>query len=61
MDELQGNARYQQDFRNCCIIAFTETWLTKYDRDTDLSNDGFRAPFHLDRLAEVTGKTQGGQ
>ncbi len=58
MDELQGNARYQQDFRNCCIMAFTETWLTECDRDTDLSIDGFGAPFCL---AEVTGKTQGGE
>ncbi|KAK3558278.1 hypothetical protein QTP86_013926 [Hemibagrus guttatus] len=49
VDELQGNVHYQKDFRNCCIMAFTETWLTECDRDTDMSIDGFGVPFRLDR------------
>lgn len=60
VDELQGNVRYQKNFMNCCIMAFTETWFTERDRDVDLCMDGFGAPFRLDRLSEVTGKTQGG-
>jgi len=57
VDELQGNVRYQKNFMNCCIMAFTETWFTERDWDVDLCMDGFGAPFHLDQLSEVTGKT----
>lgn len=43
------------------ILGTAVLWhLLKRDRDTDLSIDGFGAPFRLDRLAEVTGETQGG-
>lgn len=37
MDELQGNVTFLKDFRDCCVLAFTETWLTENDQDTDLS------------------------
>lgn len=60
VDELQGNVRFQKDFRDCCIMAFTETWFTKQDQDTDLIIGGFGEPFCLDCKAEVTGETQGG-
>lgn len=49
MDELQGNVSFLKDFRECCVLAFTETWLTENDQDTDLSIDGFGAPYRLDR------------
>lgn len=45
MDELQGNVSFLKDFRECCVLAFTETWLTENDQDTDLSIDGFGAPY----------------
>ncbi len=60
VDELQGNVCFQKDFRDCCLMAFTETWLTEHDQDSDLLINGFGAPHHLDRNAEVTKKTQGG-
>ncbi len=60
MDELQGYVRFQKDFKNCGVLAFTETWLNEQDLDTDLHIDGFGTPFRLDRKAEVTGKKQGG-
>ncbi|KAK1874895.1 Contactin-2, partial [Dissostichus eleginoides] len=60
VDELQGNVRFQKNFRDCSVLAFTETWLTDCNQDNDLFIDGFGAPFRLDRKAEVTGKTQGG-
>lgn len=41
-------------------MAFAKSLLTECDRDTDLSIDGFGAPFRLDRLAGVAWKTQGG-
>lgn len=60
VDKLQGNVRWQKDFRDCCVMAFTETWLTERNQDSHLFIDGFEAPFCLDRKAEVTRKTQGG-
>lgn len=41
-------------------MAFSETWLSSKDTDTDLSINGFGAPVRLDRDAEATGKSQGG-
>ncbi len=41
VDKLQGNVRFQKDLGDCCIMAFTETWLTEQDQDMDLLIDGF--------------------
>ena len=60
LDELQGNVRFLRDYKDCCVMAFTESWLTEQDSDTDLSIDGFGVPFRQDRDAEVTGKSRGG-
>ncbi|XP_076748101.1 filamin-A-like [Maylandia zebra] len=51
LDELQGNVRFQKDFRDSCVMAFSETWLTELDQDADFSIDGFGAPFRRDRDA----------
>ena len=45
LDELQGNVRFLQDYRNSCAMAFTESWLTEQDLDNGLSVDGFGIPF----------------
>ncbi len=60
MDELQGNARFLKDYKDCCVMAFTETWLTERDQDSELVIGGFGAPRRLDRSGVVTGKAQGG-
>ena len=60
LDELQGNVCFLRDYKDCCVMAFTESWLTEQDSDTDLSIDGFGVPFRQDRDAEVTGKSRGG-
>ena len=60
IDDLQANSNYLQEYRNACIMAFSETWLSSKDTDTDLSISGFGAPVRLDRDAEATGKSQGG-
>lgn len=60
MDELQENILHQKDFRDSCIMVFTETWLTERDEDTNLLIDGFGIPFRMDRKTDVTGKSQGG-
>lgn len=57
LDELQGHAGLQKDFKDCCVMAFTETWLTEQDQDNELLIDRFGAPF---RNVDTTGKTQGG-
>lgn len=41
-------------------MAFTETWLTEQDLDSDLSIDGFGTPWRLDRNTAATGKSRGG-
>lgn len=60
VDELQGNVRFHKDFKDCGVLAFSETWLSERDHDSDLYLDGFGTPFRLDHNAKVTGKTQGG-
>lgn len=47
LDELQGNVRSLQDYRNSCVIALTESWLTEEVLDNDLCIDGFGIPFSL--------------
>lgn len=59
-DKLQGNICCQKDFKSCCVIALTESWLTVNDRDADFCMDGFGAPLRLNRHMENTGKMQGG-
>ncbi|KAE8297833.1 hypothetical protein D5F01_LYC02304 [Larimichthys crocea] len=60
VDELQANVIHLEKFRDACIMAFTETWLTSNDPETDLSLSGFGVPIRLDRDADVTGKSHGG-
>ncbi|XP_049908650.1 uncharacterized protein nek6 isoform X1 [Epinephelus moara] len=60
VDELQALVRFQHDFRDACLLAITESWLTDRDSDADLSLDGFGAPVRLDCDASVMGKSQGG-
>lgn len=60
VDELQAHVRFQHEFRDACLLAITESWLTNCDSDADLALDGFGEPFRLDRDAGVTGKSQGG-
>ncbi len=60
VDELQANIRHLREYKNACILALTETWLTPQDTDSSLALDGFDSPVRLDRDNEVTGKNQGG-
>lgn len=60
VDEIQANVIHLEKFRDACIMAFTKTWLTPADVDTDLTLSGFGAQVRLDRDADVTGKSQGG-
>ena len=59
-EELQMLVRSNHDFRDSCILAFSESWLSERDLAADLEIDGFGTPFRLDRDATVTGKSSGG-
>lgn len=53
-DELQAHVGFQHEFRDACLLAITETWLSESDLDSELVIDGFGAPIRLDRDADVT-------
>ncbi len=36
VDNLEAYARYKQDFRHNCLLAFPETWLRDADNNKDL-------------------------
>ena len=59
-EELQAQARYRHEFRDACILALTETWLSHKDLDKDVTIDGFGKLIRLDRGAVATGKSTGG-
>lgn len=60
MDELQAHVRFQHEFRDACLLAITETWLSERDLDTEEAIDGFGAPVRLDRDADLTGMSRSG-
>ena len=33
-DELEGCVRFQHDYKDCCLIGLTETWLQNMDTDS---------------------------
>lgn len=58
-DELRANTRYLYEYREACILAFTETWLNNGVSDSEVCPEGFSI-IRLDRCSETTGKEQGG-
>ena len=58
-DELAACVAYNQYYRNCCIIALTETWLDESVPDTCVNLNHFSL-VRNDRSAEDSGKTKGG-
>ena len=59
MDELQAKVNYMHEYRQACLLAFTETWLDDV-QDNDLFIDGFGTPIRLDRNKHDTGKEHRG-
>jgi ribosome assembly protein 1 len=60
MDELEAYARCKHDFRETCLLAFTETWLGDADPNEDLHITGFGYPVRMDRSPLITNKSRGG-
>ena len=60
MDELQANVNCMHEYRQACLLAFTETWLDDNVQDSDLFIDGFGTPIRLNRNKRDTGKEHRG-
>ena len=58
MDELNARIKFQRDIRNCCVLAFVETWLVPEISDTAVTPSGFSI-YRQDRTAD-SGKHRGG-
>ncbi|KAI5100952.1 hypothetical protein C0J45_9938 [Silurus meridionalis] len=58
MDELAALTRHQREFRECSIMLFTESWLTKLTPDTTVALDVFDL-LRADRTME-SGRRKGG-
>ena len=60
MDELRANATHLNEYRDACMMAFTETWFDHSVSDRGSFVDGFGCPTRLDRDKKATGKEKGG-
>lgn len=60
IDELETYAKFKREVKDTCLLAFTETWLSDRDQDSDLTLTGFGSPIRTDRSPEITGKSRGG-
>ena len=60
MDELRANATFFNEYRDACLMAFTETWFEKNVGDRGTFIKGFGCPARLDRDKQTTGKEKGG-
>ena len=58
IDELHAKCRYDNVYREACVVAFCETWLDSTRPDDDSILDGFTV-YRSDRTKE-SGKTRGG-
>ena len=59
-EELQEEVHSSHDFKDACILAFSETFFSERDSPNDTAIDGFGSPFRQDRDAAITGKSTGG-
>lgn len=59
-EELFALVRFNHDFSESCMLAFTESWLSNWDSDADLEINEFGTPIRLDRDATIRSKSMGG-
>ncbi len=57
--ELRARISYQRETRDCCVICFTETWMSAMVPDSAIELTGFSV-HRSDRTKELTGKSRGG-
>eukprot|EP00745_Piridium_sociabile_P007708 TRINITY_DN1514_c0_g1_i16.p1 TRINITY_DN1514_c0_g1~~TRINITY_DN1514_c0_g1_i16.p1 ORF type:complete len:103 (-),score=14.56 TRINITY_DN1514_c0_g1_i16:102-410(-) len=44
LDELRANCHFVSEFRDSCLLCFSETWLNEKMTDEIVSIDGFGTP-----------------
>ena len=59
-DELRANVAFMEEFRNACILCFSETWWCGKISDNMVNLNGFGEPFRCDRNCKLIGKKWGG-
>ena len=59
-DELEAYVRFERDYRETCLLAFTETWLGATDFNHNYCITGFGEPVRMDRSPIITNKESGG-
>ena len=59
--ELCANVSFLSEYKDACVMCFSETWFDSKISDDSLHIDGFGTPYRGDRASfEVTGKHCGG-
>lgn len=56
IDELNINIRFLKEYRDACILCFTETWLFEDLQNDILQLNGFLGPMCAERDLNMTGK-----
>ena len=59
-DELCTFTSYMREFRQACVMCFSETWFDNKITDDSISIDGFGVPLRCDRDLSASGKKGGG-
>ena len=59
LDELCANVKFVSEFRNACLMCFSESWFDDRSTDEMASIDGFML-VRKDRSKQITGKERGG-
>ena len=59
-DELQANVVFMNEYRDACMLSFSETWFCDSISDGSVSTDGFGSPFPCDGDCDVRDKKRGG-
>ena len=60
LTDLEASVKFMFEFRESCLLCFTETWLNESINNDQLALSGFGTPIRLDRDLVTTGKSTGG-
>ena len=59
-DELCANVSHMREYKDACLLCFSETWFDDGITDDSVYIDGFSVPFRGDRNKGDSGKHHGG-
>ena len=60
LNEIRANCQFLNEFRNSCLLCFTETWFNEKVAYEPVTVDGFGLPYRMDRDSTKVGKKIGG-